>query len=284
MENVEKTRAMEAANAVPASAPAAANSPAAPPASSTDTPETLAANLVASSTASRAKAAESLDLKLPEFRESTPQEVQQAELLLREAHLARRRENYREAEEKCRAALALVPKDAVALEMLGDLLQGVAKVDEALAVYRRATLADPKRSSAERKYGNLLMRQENWGGIDLEAVPKNPRVSVLLSMLLPGAGQIHNGETRKGALIMIGMAFLIFFGALFGGASSPAPSPAASISARPIRRSQPINTNALIPLFLGGALYIYAVADANIGARRAGRPGKSNKSNSGWDV
>lgn len=282
MENVEKTRAMEAANTSSVPAPTAANSPAAPPASSSDTPETLAANLVASSTAARAKAAESLDLNLPEFRESTPQEIQQAEPLLREAHLARRRENYREAEEKCRAALALVPKDAVALEMLGDLLQGVAKVDEALAVYRRATLADPKRSSAERKYGDLLMRQENWGGIDLEAVPKNPRVSVLLSMLLPGAGQIHNGETRKGALIMIGMAFLIFF----GGASSlaPTPSPAASASARPVRRSQPINTNALIPLFLGGALYIYAVADANIGARRASRPGKSNKSKSGWDV
>jgi tetratricopeptide (TPR) repeat protein len=282
MENVEKTRAMEAA-AGPSRPAEAAPPLAAPPASSADTPEALAADLAAAA-AAHAKAAESLDLNLPEFRESTPQEAQQAEQLLREAHLARRRENYRLAEEKCRAALALVPKDAVALEMLGDLLQGVAKVDEALAAYRRATLADPKRSSAERKYGDLLMRQENWAGIDLEAVPKNPRVSVLLSMLLPGAGQIHNGETRKGALIMIGMALLIFVGAFFGSVGRPAPTPSGSSTTGHSRRSQPINTNALIPLFLGGALYIYAVADANTGARRASRPGKPGKIKSGWEV
>ncbi|HZP82761.1 MAG TPA: hypothetical protein VFB21_14065 [Chthonomonadaceae bacterium] len=284
MENVEKTRARETAASQPPPSSEAAHSPAAPPASSADTPEALAADLAAAAVAAHAKAAESLDLNLPEFRESTPQEVQQAEQLLREAHLARRRENYRLAEEKCRAALALVPKDAVALEMLGDLLQGVAKVDEALAAYRRATRADPKRSSAERKYGDLLMRQENWAGIDLEAVPKNPRVSVLLSMLLPGAGQIHNGEPLKGALIMIGMALLIFVGAFFGSASSPTPTPAGSSIAKHSRRSQPINTNALIPLFLGGALYIYAVADANIGARRASRLRPSSKTKSGWEV
>ena len=141
---------------------------------------------------------------LPEFRESSVQEVRAAETLLRDASMLRRREKFGEAEAKCREALELSPRDAAALEMLGDILQGVARIDEALAAYKRAREADPRRSSAEKKYADLLMRQENWVGYDPEALtPPNARLAVLLSLLLPGAGQFFYGSYIKGAVILL---------------------------------------------------------------------------------
>ena len=172
--------------------------------------ESFAAQLAASNSAKRIvqeKEIEIVNLDLPEFRESSIQEIRQTETLLRDASALRRREKYSEAIAKCREALALTPSDATALELLGDLFQGVARTSEALSAYRRATEADPKRFSAERKYGDLLMRQQEWPDDDPEEVPKNPVVSAVFSLLFPGAGQIHNLQYVKGA-VMLGGALL----------------------------------------------------------------------------
>ncbi len=290
MENADTTQRMNAGNKpdTPASTGSAphVSAPAPPATLSADSLAAAAANLATSATLAKAQSAASLSLNLPEFRESSPQEIQRAEQLLREANLLRRREKYREAEAKCREALALVPKYAAALELLGDLLQGVARVDEALAAYKRATEADPKRATAERKYADLLMRQQNWAAIDLEAVQKKPWVSVLLSLLLPGAGQIHNGETIKGLLLIAGTALCFLGWILFGslgapvtsGAKQPAPAPKAS------RRGQAINWGTMIPLVIGSAIYIYALIDANAGAQRASFLGARVGGKTGWEV
>ncbi len=148
---------------------------------------------------------------LPEFRESSVQEVRAAESLLRDANMLRRREKFVDAEAKCREALELSPKDGSALEMLGDVLQGVARIDEALAAYKRALEADPRRSSAEKKYADLLMRQENWANYDPESsTPPNARLPVLLSLLLPGAGQFFYGSYVKGAVFLVLDALCIY--------------------------------------------------------------------------
>ncbi len=138
----------------------------------------------------------------PPFRESSLPEKIESESLQRDANLARKRGLYSEAEAKCRAALDLAPKDAGALELLGDIAQGVGRVDEALAAYRRAVQADSRRASAERKYGELITQQQNFEQYDPEAATRNPFVAVLLSALIPGAGQIYNGETGKGIFFL----------------------------------------------------------------------------------
>jgi len=174
----------------------------------------FAAQLQSSSAANRVQAIEAVTLDLPEFRDSTVQERQQAEGMLREVFALRKREKYAEAITKCREALGLVPSDAAALEMYGDLLQGVARTNEAMAAYKRATEADPKRVSAERKYGDLLMRQGKWQEPDTEEVSRNPIAAAAFSLLIPGAGQIHNGEKLKGAVLLacaaVAMAGLLF--------------------------------------------------------------------------
>jgi tetratricopeptide (TPR) repeat protein len=165
--------------------------------------QTFAAQLQSSTAAGRVQAVEAVTLDLPDFRPSTPQETQQADAMLREVFALRRREKYVEALAKCREALDLVPSDAAALEMFGDLLQGLARTNEAMAAYKRATEADPKRASAERKYGDLLMRQQQWVEPDTEQVPRNPIAAAVFSLLIPGAGQIHNGERLKGAVLVV---------------------------------------------------------------------------------
>jgi tetratricopeptide (TPR) repeat protein len=141
-------------------------------------------------------------------------ETIKAEGILRDASMLRRKEKFRDAEAKAREAIALTPSDAAALELLGDILQGVGKVDEALAAYKRATEADAKRSSAERKYGDLLMRQQNWNFGDPEAAPPNRWLNSILSLCLPGVGQAINGDWVKAicffALDLV-CAFLLFY-------------------------------------------------------------------------
>jgi len=176
-----------------------------------DSLQAFAAQLKAQKDAERQVAITTASKSLPEFRESSVQESMAAEALLRDANMLRRREKFVEAEAKTREALELTPKNGSALEQLGDILQGVARVDEALAAYRRALEADPRRSAAEKKYADLLMRQESWANYDPEAsAPPNARLPVLLSLLLPGAGQFFYGSYVKGAVLLALDALCIY--------------------------------------------------------------------------
>jgi tetratricopeptide (TPR) repeat protein len=177
----------------------------------------FAAQLKAEKSAARQVSITTAGRSLPEFRESSVQEARAAEALLRDANMLRRREKFVEAEAKVREALELTPKDGSALELLGDILQGVARIDEALAAYRRATEADPRRSSAEKKYADLLTRQENWSNYDPEAAAPNVRFSVLLSLCLPGAGQFFYQSYIKGSVFVVLdviVFYLLFFSPL----------------------------------------------------------------------
>ena len=155
-----------------------------------------------------------VNLQLPEFRTATVQESLKAEPLLREANMLRKSEKHKQAELKIREALQYTPQDASALEMLGDVLQSVGRVDEALAAYKRATEADSKRFSAEKKYGDLLMRQRNWDIGDPEQVTVNSRAATLMSLLFPGIGQLLNGQFVRAAIFLTldaGVLYLMLF-------------------------------------------------------------------------
>src|SRR5437588_10801481 len=87
-------------------------------------------------------------ITLPEFRESSAQERIEADRQLTAANISRRRGLYKQAEKECRDALELIPSDAAALELYGDILQGTGRVDDAVFAYERAVKADPNRKTA----------------------------------------------------------------------------------------------------------------------------------------
>jgi tetratricopeptide (TPR) repeat protein len=202
---------------------------------------------------------------LPPPRDATHAEKEQADRLLTAANLARRRGNYVEAEQRCREAIDKNPSDASALEIYGDILQATGRVDDAVLAYDRARQLDPNRRSAERKYADLVLQQNR--SIELlseEYIPRNPMVAVLMSSLLPGAGQMYNGQPVKGLLIAIGMLICVFvLGWTDYGFSTGLTS---------------ITPPLVIFMLLAGAIYIYAVVDANMNAR------KGRRRKTGWEV
>ncbi len=242
--------------------------------------QSFAAQLQSTTAARRVQVIEAVTLDLPDFRESTIEERQKAEPLLREVYALRRRERYTEALAKCTEAIDLVPADAAALETLGDLLQGLARTNEALAAYKRATEADPKRVSAERKYGDLLMRQQQWIEPDTEEVPKNPIAAAVLSLLMPGAGQIHNGQKLKGAVLLacaaLCMAVLVYLvrdkQAYLPSPSTSRERPASSTTATTREKRVSINWVAQAPMIacilFYGALGVGSAIDAAAVAQR----------------
>ena len=229
-----------------------------PARASMESMQAYAAELMAQKAAAQVQTVREVSLDLPPFRESSMQEMRQAEPLLRDAAMLRRKEKFRDAEIKAREALQFVPKDAAALELLGDIVQGVARIDEALALYKRALEADPKRSSAERKYGELLVLQQNWNAVDPEAVDRNPWFARLLSLLLPGLGQFHNGEIGKG-VFFLGLDAVCFFllRSPFGFGTH-----------------HPIGLSQIACIVLTVVVYIAALADTNVvvqtGSRQRG--------------
>ncbi|MCW3100188.1 MAG: Tetratricopeptide repeat [Chthonomonadaceae bacterium] len=217
----------------------------------------FAAQLKAQKDAERQVSITTAGRSLPEFRESSVQEVRAAEALLRDANMLRRREKFVDAEAKCREALEMTPKDGSALEMLGDILQGVARIDEALAAYKRALEADPRRTSAEKKYADLLMRQESWAGYDPEAAPPNVRFSVLLSLCLPGAGQFFYGSYVKGAVFLVLdviVGYLLFF---------------SSLGVADKHKHSGISVSLIALLSFTVVLYVAAIADTIAESKRA---------------
>lgn len=201
----------------------------------------------------------------PEFREPSPADSEEADRLLRQASLERRRGRFKEASETCRRALERVPRDAAALELYGDVLQSLGRVDDALAAYRRAGEADPRRRTAETKYAELLLLQDrSVAALQGRAEPTSPHIAVLLSALCPGAGQYYNGDTLKALLFAVGALILVvvLLWTPFGFAG-----PMGGISA----------TSVAVAACLG-LLYVVSLVDANMSARAPRRRG------SGWDV
>lgn len=206
------------------------------------------------------------DITLPAFRESTDQERAEADRRLTAANVARRRGNFKDAESNVRAALELAPKDAAALELYGDVLQAVGRVDDAAFAYQRAIEADAERKSAEKKYAELALLQNR--AIHLlreESIPRSPLVAVLFSAVFPGAGQFYNGDTAKG-IITAALTFLLVVAIFWSPWGIPSQK----------TEQIPGSLIALISLF--AVVYVIAVVDANFAAKR----GKRLKS--GWEV
>jgi curved DNA-binding protein CbpA len=204
-------------------------------------------------------------ISMPPFRESSVQERTEADRLLTSANIARRRNSFKEAEKLCRQAVELVPTDAAALELYGDVLQATGRVDDAILAYKTATEIDSNRQSAEKKYGDLVLRQDrSIAFMQDEFVPGNANVAVLLSAVFPGAGQVYNGQLFKGIIIVA--AFLaVMFIILYTPYGIP-------------HEKQSLPMSLGVSILIAGSIYIYSVVDANITARRGKRRG------TGWEV
>lgn len=141
------------------------------------------------------------------------------ERLLAKANLHRLRGQTIEAEDTCRQALKINPKDIVVREMLADVLRDAGKLDAALAEYKAALDYAPGKESLEKKFARTTLdiaEREREKAIALDML-ENPHKYArrersqgvaLLCSGVPGLGQFYNGDYVKAGVVF--GSFLLF--------------------------------------------------------------------------
>lgn len=156
----------------------------------------------------------------------TIEQEQEVERLVALAHLQRMRGQIRDAEDTCRKALEISPNDVTIREELGDILHEEGKLDLALAEYRAALTISPGAESLEKKFAKVTLdigeaEHEKMLAEDMirnprryGARPRNP-VIAMVSGIVPGLGQLYNGQVVKAGIIFGAVLLFIIAFALF---------------------------------------------------------------------
>ena len=140
----------------------------------------------------------------------------EVERLLRQAHLEKMRGQSEQARATLQHALELMPDNPDVWEVLGDYRREAGDWKGAYEAYKRAHELIPENPHIERKFAEsvlMLTRQQeqyrHWelaleGKADGDALlmPRNPGLAFLLSMLMPGVGQLYNGQWVKGGVLI----------------------------------------------------------------------------------
>jgi len=151
----------------------------------------------------------------------TEQDIEKANTLLGEAVLLRAQKRLKEAMGKCREALLLIPGNADAFDILGDLYFESGLTEAAIEAYKRVLELDsPRTNAVELKIARAALKKDHVEGQRKLArdlvegrVKKvrgpSPTATGLLSLLFPGLGQAYSQQWLKA----LGFAciFLFFF-------------------------------------------------------------------------
>lgn len=191
----------------------------------------------------------------------SPEELEKAERLIRESRLQKMRGNKTVAGKLLEEAHDVAPGSVVVIEAIADDLVERRQTKAATELYKKALRIDPKNVSVERKYAECILGTMRYDDMmirsDLDAA--TGKSAVLLSVLVPGLGQIVSGNTRLGLGLMAGwlggwgIAWLIpdglkgvlgLFGVKSGGAAVE------------------FNGVVMIPLLLAAVCHLWAIFEA----------------------
>ena len=200
------------------------------------------------------------------------------------------------AEDACRQALEIDAENTDAIELLGDVLHGLGKLDDALCEYRKAIEKKSPLPNIERKYAKTALdianreREKEMVQRAFENPPntstahRNAAIAMLLSAVAPGVGQIYNGEVLKGAILVGTSLSSIIVTAVSPGVSLFIKQ---TLSLIFLGSPNPGNPYAAIQwpsvwftIFLGAGVvaYIYSVIDAPIAGFKRGQREENGKS------
>ena len=192
------------------------------------------------------------------------------ERVLSEIYLRLRQGKFAEARERLAKAKDLAPDAPAVLEIEGDIDFAQHKYRGAETLYREALARDPQNSKLEEKFARTLLKVHEPDYAYLRAyddslwsnrVPRKPIASALLSALLPGLGQLFNGDLLKGIVliccdVLFGLAQLRHLSNITYYTIKKHTIPYAAVLAGLFS-----GINLLLTLLLLG-LWIYAIVDA----------------------
>ncbi len=206
--------------------------------------------------------------------------------LLGRATLLRARAEHREALQLTRQAIDLDERSWEAHELMGDLHLDMGRGDLALENYRRAREINQSRGVLEEKIGRAALARaarqraasmseallDGIGGPS--TVKRKPGLAAVLSLIIPGLGQLYNGEVIKG-FIMAALFIALFGLTVVALRANIAASP---VSAQGILYGPRVDIGRIVSgLFSGlsavwvvllACLWIYSIADAGIRASK----------------
>ena len=207
--------------------------------------------------------------------------------LLGRATLLRVRGEHEKALEIAYEAVGLDNKNWEAHELVGDLLVLGNRPEQALESYGRARELNRSRVALEDKIAKAALKRAARlnavalsqayldGTVKSDMVKRNPAYAALFSLLLPGLGQVYNGQLVKG------MAMLFAYTLCFALSVLAVLRDLATRPAGPqgILYGPSIDTSAILSALFTGvaaiwvvlllALWVYSVVDAAVRASRS---------------
>lgn len=208
------------------------------------------------------------EAEVVEITPATPAEIERAEFLIRQAHLLRQRGQNTEASRSLEEAAKIAPGHAATQIAVGDSYAARSRWDKARACYELAMRVDPTNREAESKYGEAVLKEKGMDealllhSIDGGTGVASPKAATMLSVLLPGLGQIVMGQTRKGVLVMVTWALAIIMINLMPGGFN------GLMSLFGASREE-FNPSVLLPCFVAVAAHMGSIFDAASQAKRA---------------
>ena len=199
------------------------------------------------------------------------------------ATLARARNQREQALKLLQEAIGLDDADPEAYELKGDILLDLKRGEEAMACFKRARELHPDRPALEDKIARAaLQRAARQRTIEMSQAilegrvkptsKKSPSYAALLSLLIPGLGQIYNGEMMKGLALILAFVFLFALAVLavlremaaspFGGMGYGQPTTSGAVMS-----ALSSGSTVLVTILLA-AVWIYAIAEAALYAGR----------------
>ena len=193
---------------------------------------------------------------------------EEAERLVRQARLAQTRGQSQTAADLYRQAAAAAPDDASLLATVGKGLLELRRVQEAKQLLERAKALAPNDANVERAFAKAVLAAASgeWGGFPGGAPGidyASAKSATLLTLLVPGLGQLVVGQTSKGLLLGGGWLLCLVAAVLVpNGVSGLLRMVMGQLSAD-------INLAVLLPLAGMFVFWLAAVYDMNAQAKKA---------------
>ncbi len=224
------------------------------------------------------------------LEEPTQSEIQlRIRELLGRATLLRARGQRQEALELSQQAISLDDGGWEAHELAGDLLVELGRAELALEEYRRARQLNASRAALEDKLARAALAKatrDQVATISEELLsgraaasfpPRKPAFAALMSLIVPGLGQLYNGEVIKGFVLLA--LFMMSFALV--GMSLKGQIPVTIFSPQGSLYGPQIDFGAIVSALFSGVtavwvillllVWIYSIADAAIRASRSAR-------------
>ena len=213
--------------------------------------------------------------------------AEKAGAMVMAVRMAQRRGNKDEARTLLQKALTLHPTDCAALELLGDIFLEEGEQEKALKVFERGRAYHPHHVAFEEKIALCIldleemkrdkeMQQQLLEGEKADPwLDLKPNRALGLSLLLPGAGHVYNGDIARGAAFLGAMVvtfcgwFLLLYFGLKNAKTAGARNLMDGIDVAIGNMGSLAKFAFWLMLLAWIAIYIVAAFDALLGAQRA---------------